>query len=55
MRAANVIAAILFVITAGRIFWGEPLTPITRPLPYLAYPFLVISFIGWIWNTLKSA
>jgi hypothetical protein len=26
-----------------------PLTPIARPLPFFAYPFLVLTFIGWIW------
>jgi hypothetical protein len=25
-----------------------PLTPIARPLPFFAYPFLVLTFLGWI-------
>ena len=53
-RAAGLISAVLFAIVAGRIFWGTPLTPIARPLPYFAYPFLVLTFIGWIWNLLRA-
>lgn len=53
-RAAGLISAVLFAIVAGRIFWGTPLTPIARPLPYFAYPFLVLTFIGWIWNLLRT-
>ncbi len=53
-RAAGTIAAVLFAITSIRIFWGEPLSPIARPLPFFAYPFLVLTFAGWIWATLKE-
>jgi len=53
-RFAGVIAAVLFAITSARIFWGEQLLPIAKPLPYFAYPFLVLTFIGWIWTTLKA-
>ncbi|MEO6911453.1 MAG: hypothetical protein ABI158_11075 [Edaphobacter sp.] len=53
-RAAGIIASVLFAITSIRIFWGEALSPIARPLPFFAYPFLVITFAGWIWATLKE-
>ena len=53
-RAAGLISAILFAIVAARIFSGTPLTPIARPLPYFAYPFLVLTFIGWIWALLRA-
>ncbi len=53
-RIAGLIAAILFAITSARIFWGEQILPITKPLPYVAYPFLVLTFIGWIWTILKK-
>jgi hypothetical protein len=53
-RIAGLIAAVLFAITSLRIFWGEPLLPISKPLPYTAYPFLVLTFIGWIWTLLKQ-
>lgn len=54
-RIAALISAILFAITSAKIFWGHPITPIARPLPYSAYPFLVLTFIGWIYTLLKKA
>jgi hypothetical protein len=54
IRITGVIAAVLFGITAARIFWGTPLLPTTAPLPSLGYPFLVLTFIGWIWTLLKT-
>jgi hypothetical protein len=54
-RIAGLIGALLFAITSSRIFWGEQILPISKPLPYVAYPFLVLTFIGWIWTLLKQA
>ena len=54
-RATGVISAVLFAIVAAQVFWGVPLDPITKPLPGFAYPFLVLTFLGWIMHTLKSA
>lgn len=48
-RATGLIAAILFGIVSLSIFRGLPLTPIARPLPFFAYPFLVLTFAGWVW------
>jgi hypothetical protein len=53
-RAVGVIAAILFGITALAIFWGSTTTPLSRPLPFFAYPFLVLTLIGWIVSVLKD-
>ena len=53
-RAAGVIGAILFAITSARILWGEQVLPTSSPLPYFAYPFLVLSFLGWIWSVLRA-
>ena len=53
-RVASVIGAILFAITAARIFWGEPVSPLSSPLPFFAYPFLVLSFAGWIYALVKT-
>jgi hypothetical protein len=33
-----------------RIFVGEPLTPLSRPLPFFAYPFLAATLFGWAWT-----
>ena len=53
-RATGILGALLFAVTSAKIFWGEPLTPIARPLPYYAYPFLVLTFAGWIWTALRE-
>lgn len=50
IRIIGIVSAILFVITAAKIFWGEPLLPTAAPLPSYAYPLLVATFIGWIWT-----
>lgn len=52
-RAAGAIAAILFASTSLRIFAGSVLTPLSRPFPYFAYPFLVLTFAGWFWKTVR--
>jgi hypothetical protein len=36
-----------------QIFSGIPLTPLSSPLPFFAYPFFVATFAGWIWTLLK--
>ena len=53
VRAVGVVAALLFVIVAARIFWGEQLLPTSSPLPFFAYPLLVLTFLGWIWTLVK--
>ncbi len=53
-RLAAIVAAVLFAVVSVRIFWGEQILPISRPLPYYAYPFLVLTFIGWIYTVLKQ-
>jgi hypothetical protein len=50
IRILAIVSAILFTITAARIFWGEQLLPTAVPLPSYAYPLLVATFIGWIWT-----
>ena len=53
-RLAGVLSAVLFAIVSARILWGEQVLPISRELPFFAYPFLVLTFIGWIWSLLKT-
>ncbi len=53
-RIVAAIGAILFAIASARIFRGEPLSPIASPLPFFAYPFLVLTFAGWIWSLLRA-
>jgi hypothetical protein len=53
IRLVGTVGAILFAITAARIFCGEQVLPTASPLPFFAYPFLVLTFAGWIWTLLK--
>ncbi len=55
IRILGVLSAVLFIITAARIFWGEPLQPTSTPLPTYAYPVLIATFIGWIWTLWREA
>jgi hypothetical protein len=55
VRMVGLVSAALFGITAAKIFWGEDLLPTSAPLPSYAYPFLVLTFIGWIWTLLREA
>ena len=55
VRLVGVFAAILFVMVASRIFGGEPLLPTSTPLPFFAYPFLVLTFVGWILALVKDS
>jgi hypothetical protein len=48
VRLVGLLAAGLFIVVAARIFWGEQLLPTSTPLPFFAYPFLVLTFVGWI-------
>ena len=49
VRGIGIASAILFGITAVLIFSGSPISPLSSPLPFFAYPFLVLTFVGWIW------
>ena len=54
MRITAVIAAVLFVVSACMIIWDAPLLPTSSPLPAAGYPFLVLTFVGWIWTLLTA-
>jgi len=54
IRLTGILGAVLFAFVAERIFCGEQILPTTSPLPFFAYPFLVLTFAGWIWTLLKE-
>jgi len=54
VRLLGFAAAVLFAITAVQIFAGNPLSPLSRPLPFFAYPVFVATFVGWLWTLLRS-
>jgi hypothetical protein len=49
VRGTGSIAAILLTVVALMIFAGNELTPLSQPLPFFAYPFLVATLLGWAW------
>jgi hypothetical protein len=49
VRVTGALAALLFAATAVRMFGGAPLTALSTPLPFYAYPFLAITLFGWAW------
>ena len=54
VRLIGLATSLLFLITAARIFWGEQVLPTSSPLPFMAYPLFVATFIGWIWSLLRE-
>lgn len=53
VRVTAIVAAMLFVVSTSLILWGTNLLPTSAPLPALGYPFLVLTFAGWILTLLK--
>jgi hypothetical protein len=49
VRGVGFVAALLFAIVAVEIFVSGALTPLSRPLPFFAYPFLAATLCGWAW------
>ncbi|HZC23731.1 MAG TPA: hypothetical protein VE866_10375, partial [Candidatus Binatia bacterium] len=54
-RLVAMVGALLFAVTSARIFWGDPVLPNSKPLPFYAYPFLVLTFVGWISKLVKES
>lgn len=54
VRVLGLIAALLFVATSLQVFAGRTLTPLSEPLPFFAYPFLVFTMLGWAWACMRK-
>jgi hypothetical protein len=55
VRAVGVVAGVLFLVVALRLFMGHALTAVSEPLPSYAYPFLVVTLIGWARERYRAA
>jgi hypothetical protein len=55
VRGAGFIGALLFIVVAVQIFLGNAVTPLSRPLPFFAYPFLAATLFGWAWVHYRHA
>ena len=50
IRSTGTLSAILFSIVTVLIFTDHPINGLTKPLPFFAYPFFVITIFGWAWS-----
>ncbi len=55
LKGLGLLAALLFAVVAVRIFMGEALTPLSQPLPALAFPLLAATLCGWGWMHYRGA
>jgi hypothetical protein len=55
IRGIGFVAAFLFTVVAVRIFMGADLTPLSEPLPFVAYPCLAATLFGWAWVHYRGA
>jgi hypothetical protein len=55
VRSVGLVGSLLFAVVAVQIFLGGSLTPLSRPLPFFAYPFLAATLLGWAWVHYRQA
>ena len=55
LRVVGFVGALLFAVVAVRIFMGAPLTPLSEPLPFFAYPLFAATLCGWAWVHYRGA
>jgi hypothetical protein len=55
VRVVAFAGALLFALGATQAFTGSPLTPLSQPLPFFAYPFLAATLFGWAWVHYRNA
>ena len=55
VRLTGAVASVLFAIVALQIYGGIALTPLSSPLPFNAYPLLVLTLFGWAWVHYRRA
>lgn len=54
-RVTGLVAAALFTVTAVKIAFADTIVATSAPLPSAGYPFLVLTFVGWIRTTLARS
>jgi hypothetical protein len=54
VRLLGFVASLLFAVMSLQVFTGHTLTPLSEPLPFLAYPFLVFTMLGWAWTCVRA-
>lgn len=54
VRVTGIIASILFASVSVSIFIGQQVNALSKPFPYLAYPFYAVTLVGWVWTLLRK-
>ena len=54
VRLIGLAAALLLVVPAVEILFGEPVNALSKPLPFGAYPVLVATLLAWVWTLWKK-
>lgn len=54
VRGTGAIASVMFAMVSLQVYGGAALTPLSKPLPFNAYPFLVLTLFGWAWVHYRS-
>ena len=47
VRVTGAVGSVMFAVTAVQNFAGGHLTPLSKPFPFFAFPFLALTLIGW--------
>lgn len=55
VRGLGLVASALFAAVAIHVFAGYPLSSLSVPLPFYAYPFFVATIFGWAWALLRTS
>ncbi|HEV8505904.1 MAG TPA: hypothetical protein VGQ53_10905 [Chitinophagaceae bacterium] len=54
VRVTGIIASVLFASVSISIFSGQQVNALSRPFPFLAYPFYAATLVGWAWTLLRK-
>jgi hypothetical protein len=54
VRFTGIVAALLFASVSVSIFTGQQVNALTKPFPFLAYPFYAATLVGWVWTLLRK-
>jgi len=55
LRITAGISSVLFAITAIQTYGGAELNPLSKPLPFFAYPLFVFTLFGLAWVRLRAS
>jgi len=54
VRFTGIVGALLFASVSVSIFSGQQVNALSKPFPFLAYPFYAATLIGWAWTLFRK-